>query len=76
MTDGLTIANAQLSGQTVRQNGYQSDALREVRARASTVDQGSSAEEQRSLRRLNQVLDQNQPPRDNVPRGYYLNIKI
>ena len=76
MTDGLTIANAQLSGQTVRQNGYQSDALREVRARAATVDQGASAEEQRSLRRLNQVLDQNQPPRDNVPRGYYLNIKI
>ena len=76
MTEGLTIANAQLSGQTVRQNGYQSDALREVRARASTVDQGASAEEQRSLRRLNQVLDQDQPPRDNVPRGYYLNIKI
>ena len=76
MTDGLTIANAQLSGQTVRQNGYQSDSLREIRARASTVDQGASAEEQRSLRRLNQVLDQDQPPRGNVPRGYYLNIKI
>ncbi len=76
MTDGLTLANTELSGQTVRQNSYQSDALREVRARASTVNQGASAEERRGLRRLNQVLDQGQPPRENVPRGYYLNIEI
>ena len=76
MTDGLTLANAELSGQTVRQNSYQSDALREVRARASTVNQGASAAERHGLRRLNQVLDQGQPPRENVPRGYYLNIEI
>lgn len=76
MTDGLTIANALLSGQMVRQNGYQSDTLREVRARASTVDQGASAEELRGLTRLNQALGRGQPPHDNVPRGYYLNIEI
>ena len=76
MTDGLTLANAQLSGQTVRRNGYQSEALREVRARASAVDQGASAEERKGLRRLNQVLDQNQPPREDVPRGFYLNIEV
>ncbi len=76
MTDETTIASAKLSLQTVRQNSYQSDALREIRARASVVNQGASAEERRGLRRLNQVLDQGQPPQDNVPRGYYLNIEI
>jgi len=76
MTDGLTLTNAQLSGQTVRRNGYQSEALREIRARASAVNQGASAEERQGLRRLNQVLNQSQPPQENVPRGYYLNIEI
>jgi len=28
------------------------------------------------LRRLNQILQQDRPLRDNVPRGFYLNIKI
>lgn len=76
MTDGLTLANSELSGQTVRRNVYQSDALREIRARASAVNQGASAEERRGLRRLNQVLDQSQQPREDVPRGYYLNIEV
>lgn len=76
MTDGLTLANARFSGQTVRRNAYQSEALREVRARASAVDQGASAEERKGLRRLNQVLDQDQPLRENVPRGFYLNIEV
>ena len=76
MTDEFTLASTKLSRQTVRQNSYQSDALREIRARASVVNQGASAEERRGLRRLNQVLDQGQPPQDNVPRGYYLNIEI
>ena len=76
MTDGLTLKNAQLTGQAVRRNGYQSEALREIRTRASAVNQGDSAEERQGLRRLNQVLNQSQPPPDNVPRGYYLNIEI
>ena len=76
MTEGLTLANSHLPGQVIRKGGYQSDTLREVRARASAVSQDSSVEEKRSLRRLNQVLDQNQPPRDNVPRGFYLNIEV
>ena len=76
MTEGLTLANPHLPGQVIRKDGYRSDTLREVHARASTLSQDSSVEEQRSLRRLNQVLDQNQPPRDNVPRGFYLNIEV
>ena len=76
MTDGLTPTNFSSSGNLVRRNGYQSDSAREVRARASTVDQGSSIEERRGLRRLNHVLDQDQPARANVPRGFYLNIEV
>ena len=76
MTEGLTLANSNLPGRVIRKDGYQSDTLREVHARASTVSQDSSVEERRSFRRLNQVLDQNQPPRDNVPRGFYLNIEV
>ena len=76
MTEGLTLANSHLPGQVIRKDGYQSDTLREVHARASAVSQDSSVEEQRSLRRLNQVLDQNQPLRINVPRGFYLNIEV
>ena len=76
MTDGLTPTIFSSSGSVVRHNGYQSESAREVRARASTVDQGSSIEERRGLRRLNHVLDQDQPARANVPRGFYLNIEV
>jgi len=76
MTDGLTPTNFSSSGNVVRRNGYQSDSAREVRARASTVEQASSIEERRGLRRLNHVLDQDQPARANVPRGFYLNIEV
>ena len=76
MTDGLTLTNAPSSGHVVRRDGYQSDSIREVQARATAVDQGSSTEERRGLRRLNHVLDQDQPARANVPRGFYLNIEV
>ena len=76
MTDGLTLTNTQSSGHVVHRDGYQSNSIREVRVRASTVNQGSSNEERRGLRRLNHVLDQDQPARANVPRGFYLNIEV
>ncbi len=76
MTDGLTFANTQAPGRVSRANGYQADSVREVRARAAVNDQGTSPEEQRRLRRLNQVLDQGQPLREDVPRGYYLNLNV
>ena len=76
MTDGVTLTSSASSGHVVRRDGYQSDAIREVRARASTLNQGSSIEERRGLRRLNHVLDQDQPARVNVPRGLYLNIEV
>ena len=76
MTDGLTFINSQLSGRVSRGAGYQAESVREVKARAGVARQDSSSEELRGLRRLNQALDQNEPLRDDVPRGYYLNINI
>ena len=76
MADSLTLVNTHPSGQAVRKDGYRSESLQEVRARASIVSQETSAEELRSLRRLNQVLDQEQPPRGSLPRGFYLNIEV
>ena len=77
MTDTLTLVNTHPQSQVARRDGYQSETVREVRARASTLtQQGTSTEERRTLRRLNQVLDQEQPPRGNVPRGFYLNIEV
>lgn len=74
--DGLTFATTLSPGRTARGAGYQAQSVRDVKARATVTDQGVSAEERRGLRRLNQVLEQNQPLREDVPRGYYLNINI
>ena len=47
-----------------------------VRARAAAIQQKTSSEELDGLKRLNRILGRDQPLRDNVPRGYYLNIQI
>jgi len=62
--------------QTTSGRGYQSDSLREVKTRAALTDQKQSNEERNSLRRLNSVLSKDQPLRQDVPRGYYLNITV
>ena len=72
-----TNLNNLISGRPVnseRPSGYQSDSIREVRARANTTEQKQSEQEARSLRRLNSALNHGEPLRDDVPRGYYLNI--
>ena len=59
-----------------RPSVYQSESIQEVRARAESIQQKTSTEERDGLTRLNQILGSDQPLRDNVPRGFYLNIKI
>jgi len=76
MTDGLTFVNSQSPGTVSRTGGYQAESVREVRARAAVTDQRESEAERRGLRRLNQVLDQDRPLREDVPRGFYLNIQV
>lgn len=71
--------NNLISGRPARvggSSGYQGDTVRDVKARANTSEQSPSEQEKNGLRRLNSVLNNNEPLRDDVPRGYYLNISV
>jgi hypothetical protein len=76
MINGIGKANIQTQVAKVRPDAYQSDSVREVRERAQAIQQKTTAEERNNLVRLNQFLDQEKPLRDNLPRGYYLDISI
>ena len=76
MTDGLTFLNGEAAGVVRRANGYGAPSVREVQARASVTNQQQTEHEKRGLRRLNQILSNDQPLRDNVPRGFHLNIEV
>jgi hypothetical protein len=76
MTDGLAFLNGEQAGVVRRSNGYVAPGVREVQARAAVTNQNQTEQERRGLRRLNQVLSADQPLRDNVPRGFYLNIEV
>jgi len=76
MTNGVGTINAQTQAVAKRPNVYQSEAMREVRARAEVIPQKTTDAERDNLTRLNQILGQDKPLRDNAPRGYYLNISI
>jgi hypothetical protein len=76
MTNGVGTFNAQTQVVATRPNLYQSDSIREIRARAEVIPQKTTDAERDNLTRLNQILGQDKPLRDNAPRGYYLNISI
>ncbi len=76
MTDGVGNINIHTAAVAKRPNVYQSESIRAVRARAEAFPQKTTIEERDNLTRLNQILGQNKPLRDNAPRGYYLNITI
>jgi len=59
-----------------RSSGYQGDSSRDIQVRAKTTEQNPSDQEKTGLRRLNSVLNHSEPLRDDVPRGYYLNITV
>ncbi len=76
MTDGVGNISSNITQAAKRPSVYQSESIREIRARAESIPQNTSPEEREGLTRLNRILGQNQPLSDNVPRGFYLNIKI
>lgn len=76
MTDGVGDITANVSRVAKRPSVYQSESIREVRARAESMPQKTSTEERDGLIRLNRILGSDQPLSVNVPRGFYLNIKI
>lgn len=76
MSDGVGFTKTNTTAAVLRPSVYRSESAREVRARAASVQQNTTPEELDGLKRLNQILGQDKPLRDNVPRGYYLNIRI
>ena len=75
----LTNLNNLISGrpQTVsRSTGYQGESAREIKVHANTVDKNQTDQEKSGLRHLNSVLNHGEPLREDVPRGYYLNITV
>ena len=59
-----------------RSSGYQGDAARDIKVHANTTEQKQTNQEKIGLRHLNSVLNHGEPLRDDVPRGYYLNITV
>ena len=76
MSDGVGNINSNITPVAKRPSVYQSESIREIRARAESIRQHTSPEEQDGLTRLNRILGQEQPLRQNAPRGFYLNIKV
>ena len=76
MTDGLSVSKQAILELALRPSVYQSEAVREIRARAAVTEGQHSENERKSLRRLNLILSLDQPLPNNVPRGYCLNIEV
>ena len=74
-----TSLNNLISGRPARisrSSGYQGDSVRDIQVHAKTTEQNPSEQEKTGLRRLNSILNHGEPLRDDVPRGYYLNITV
>ena len=57
-----------------RSRGFSS--AEQVRNRAAVTNSNETPHERRALNRLDKVLDNITAPRPDVPRGYYLDIKV
>jgi len=57
-----------------RPRGY--SGADDVRNRAAVTKAGETPLERRALNRLNQVFGSGQPPKRDVPRGFYLDISV
>ena len=74
MTEASNIASPALPPTETRPSGYQ--AAREVRVLAAVSRNSQTPHEQRALSRLDRILEGDRPLRDDVPRGFYLNIRV
>lgn len=75
MTDGVNFTNLPAVAPTAGDT-YRAETVREATARAAAVRQDTSPEERDGLTRLNRILGHNRPLRRDVPRGFYLNIRV
>lgn len=57
-------------------NGGEYREIEQVRRRATVIAGSESPEQRNAIDRLEQTLSANEPPRNDVPRGYYLDILV
>ncbi len=74
MTGPAHITNPPVALGGDRPPGY--DASHEVKVRAAVGRHSDSPEERKALSRLARVLAESEPPATDVPRGFYLNIRV
>ena len=72
--NALTSTQLTMIREARRPQGYQ--AAREVNVRASVTPSNDTLPTRKALDKLNQVLDVDKPLRDDVPRGFYINILV
>ena len=74
MTDALKVNPLPVAPPANQPRAYAE--AREVRALASVSANAESPETKRALGRLGRVLASSEPPRADVPRGFYVNIQV
>jgi hypothetical protein len=75
MNDISQIVRAPVPGTIApKPKGYQ--ASNEVKLRANVSTAGETPEEILAARKLNRELTSSEPPRQDVPRGFYLDIVV
>lgn len=74
MNQSLSISAQVTAPTSERSRGYLS--AEQVRNRAAVTNPNETPHERRALSRLEKVLDNNTAPRPDVPKGYYLDIKV
>jgi hypothetical protein len=82
MSDPVRISAQSAQQPAILQSTRRADALggygsaNEVARQAAMTQPMNGDEFQRAVGRLNKVLDANAPLRQDVPRGFYLNIRV
>ena len=69
-----SISTRAIAPASERTSGYFS--AEQVRNRAAVTNSNETPHERRALVRLDKVLDNDTAPRPDVPKGYYLDIKV
>jgi hypothetical protein len=74
MVDVSTISGQSLVRLAPGADGYR--ASRDVRTRAAVSRSEETAHNRKALKRLDLILKTGRPLKDEVPRGYYLDLRI
>lgn len=74
MPDTTSISNRLPSALPANRDTFRT--ARDAKVRAAAFRQPETAENEKAMTRLDRTLSQGKPPREDVPRGFYLNILV